>query len=136
MDMIITSIQGLGGFALYFISSVVVLLAFKFIYTMITPYDEWALVKSNNSAAAIALTGTLIGYAIALGSAAKNSVNYVDFIVWAVVALITQVLAYLIVRVLMPLIASRIEKAEVSAGIVLGGVSIAIGILNAACMTY
>ena len=36
----------------------------------------------------------------------------------------------------MPKIAERINDDEVSAGIMLGGVSISVGLLNAACMTY
>jgi putative membrane protein len=36
----------------------------------------------------------------------------------------------------MPKIAERIEQNEVSAGIMLAALSIAVGLLNAACMTY
>jgi putative membrane protein len=36
----------------------------------------------------------------------------------------------------MPKIAERINNNEVSAGIILGSMSVAVGMLNAACMTY
>ena len=53
------------------------------------------------------------------------------------VALVAQTLAFLIVRfVFMPKIVSRIENNEVSAGVILAAVSISVGMLNAACMTY
>lgn len=135
--MLTGSLSGLGPFALYFGISLFALLIFKFIYTLITPHDEWALIKGNNSAAAIALVGTLNGFAIALGSAASNSVGLLDFIIWAVVALAAQLLAYAIVRFLfLREIVKRIESGEMAAGIVLAGLSIAIGLLNAACMTW
>lgn len=129
-------LNGLLNFALYFGLSLVALLLFKFFYTLFTPYDEWALVKNQNSAAACALSGAVIGFSIALASAASNSVSLMDFAVWAVVALIAQIIAYLIVRMFMPLISQRIQDNETPAGIVLGAVSIAIGILNAASLTY
>jgi len=129
-------LNGLLNFVLYFGLSLVALLLFKFLYTLFTPYDDWALVKNQNSAAACALSGAVIGFSIALGSAASNSVSLMDFAVWAVVALIAQIIAYFVVRMFMPLISQRIQDNEVPAGIVLGAVSIAIGILNAASLTY
>ena len=135
--MLMDSLMGLGPFALYFGISLLALLLFKFIYTLVTPHDEWALVKKNNAAAATALVGTLIGFAIALSSAASNSVNVLDFIIWAIVALIAQLIAYAIIRVFfLREIVKRIENDEMAAGIILAGISIAVGLLNAACMTW
>jgi len=138
MEQIQASIVGLGGFATYFGISIVLLLLFKFVYTMITPHNEWKLVKEGkNSAAALGLVGAVIGFSIALASAATNSVSLIDFAIWGVVALIAQTVAFAIVRfILMPKIVQRINDNEISAGIVLCGVSIAVGLLNAACMTY
>jgi putative membrane protein len=138
MEAIQTSLIGLSNFAIYFLIAVCLLLAFKFIYVLITPHDEWKLVKEEqNSAAAIGFVGAVIGFALALASAASNSVSLIDFVIWGVVALIAQTVAFAIVRFLfMPKIVQRINDNEISAGIVLGGTSIAVGLLNAACMTY
>lgn len=138
MDQILTSLSGLANFGLYFALSLVLLLIFKYIYTVITPHDEWKLVKEHhNVAAALGLTGAFIGFALALGSAASHSVSLTDFAVWGLVALLAQALAFALVRYLvMPTIVQRITDDEVPAGIILGGTSIAVGILNAACMTY
>jgi putative membrane protein len=130
------SLMGIGGFALYFGVSLVLLIAFKFIYTLATPHDEFALIKEQNTSAAIALSGAIIGFCIALSGAATNSVSIVDFVVWSVVALVAQLTAILVVRIFMPLIVKRIKDGEVPAGIVLGAVSVGVGLLNAACMTY
>ncbi|MEM9300772.1 MAG: DUF350 domain-containing protein [Pseudomonadota bacterium] len=138
MEQLQLSIAGLTGFAIYFGLSLVFLLFFKFAYALVTPHDEWKLVKNDqNQAAAIGFVGAVIGFAIALGGAASNSVSLVDFAVWGVVALVAQTVAFAIVRfIFMPRIVERINDNEVSAGIVLGGVSVAVGLLNAACMTY
>ncbi|MDN3683583.1 DUF350 domain-containing protein [Vibrio sinaloensis] len=53
------------------------------------------------------------------------------------VAMFAQMIAFGIVRfVLVPKIAERVENDELPAGIVLATVSVSIGVLNAACMSY
>lgn len=138
MSQFALSLAGLGSFALYFGLSIAFLLIFKFVYIRITPYDEWKLVKEEqNIAAALTLSGAFIGYSLAIASAASNSVNLIDFAIWGVIALIAQVIAYAIVRFgFMPKLVERIKSNEIPAGVVMGSMSIAIGLLNAACMTY
>ena len=138
MEVLQQSLLGLVDFVIYFGVSLVLLLGFKWAYTLVTPHDEWELVKENHStAAAIGLVGAVIGFSIALSGAASNSVSLVDFVIWGGVALIAQLLAFAFLRfTFMPKIAERINNDEVSAGIMLGGVSVAVGLLNAACMTY
>ncbi len=128
---------GLGNFGLYFAVSLLALLAFKLLYTLVTPYDEWALVKAQNGAAALSLSGAVVGFSLALGSAARESISIADFAAWGVVALLAQILAFVIVRVLfMPKITQRIEDNEWPAGALLGAISLAVGVLNGACMSY
>lgn len=138
MDLVFDSIAGLGNFALYFLISIALLFVFKFAYTFVTPHDEWKLVKDDkNTAAAIGFGGAMIGFAVALGGAVTNSENLIDFGVWGVVAIIAQCLAFALLRfTFMPKIVERIDNNEVSAGIMLAAMSIAVGLLNAACMTY
>ena len=138
MEHSLELLQGLLNFFTYFGVGVVFLIAFKAAYVQITPHDEWKLIKeTKNVAASIALGGSVIGFAIAISGVVKNSVSLFDFAIWACVALLAQLLAFAIVRLLyMPKIVSRIENGEVSAGVIVASVSIAIGCLNAACMTY
>lgn len=138
MDTIILSLSGLDNFALYFVISIAFLFLFKIIYAYVTPHDEWKLVKEDkNVAAAVGFGGALIGFAIALSGAASNAVSIIDFALWAVIAIIAQSFAFALLRfTFMPKIAERINNNEVSAGIMLAAMSIAVGLLNAACMTY
>lgn len=131
-------LAAIGNFAIYFGISIVFLLAFKLLYTLVTPHDEWKLIKENqNLSAAVGFGGALIGFAIALASAATHSVSLLDFAIWGIIALIAQCLAFAIIRFgFMPRIVERIEKDEMSAGVMLGTMNIAIGLLNAACMSY
>lgn len=138
MHIIADLLAGFPNFLLYFSVSIVFVLAFKFVYIKLTPYDEWHLIKEEqNTAAAVALSGAFLGYCLAISGAAKNSVSIINFMVWGVVALLAQLIAFGIVRfILMPKVSEQIENNELPAGIVLAAVSVSVGLLNAACMTY
>ncbi|MFI3247322.1 MAG: DUF350 domain-containing protein [Ferrimonas sp.] len=130
-------LSGLNAFFGYFIAGIVAISIFKVIYAAITPYDEWGLIKANNSAAAIGLGGALLGYTIALASAAINSITFTDFIVWATIAMLAQLLAFALVRfVLLKEIVSNIENNHLASASVLASINLSVGILNAACMSY
>ncbi|WP_298444493.1 DUF350 domain-containing protein [uncultured Ferrimonas sp.] len=130
-------VAGLSAFLGYFASGVVAIALFKLIYAFITPFDEWALIKAGNNAAALSLGGALLGYTIALASAVSHSVTYVDFATWAAVALLAQLLAFAVVRfALLTDIVAKIEDNHLASAIVLASINISIGVLNAACMSY
>ncbi|CAH0217456.1 MULTISPECIES: DUF350 domain-containing protein [Erwinia] len=124
------------AFGSYFLTSIAMVLVFLFIYTRITPHNEWRLIKENNLAATWGFIGALLGYIIPLASVAINSINLVDYLVWGAVALVIQLIVFTAVRLFMRDISQRIEDNSVAAGLFLGGVSTGVGILNAACMTY
>ncbi|GAB3029853.1 DUF350 domain-containing protein [Bowmanella dokdonensis] len=138
MESITQSLAGVGNFALYFAISIVLLFVFKILYALVTPHDEWKLVKEEKSiAAAVGFGGAMVGFSLALAGAASNAVSLVDFGIWGLVALVAQLLAFALLRfTFMPKIVERINNNEISAGIMLAAMSVAVGLLNAACMTY
>lgn len=130
------TLQLLLAFASYFFTSCAMVLIFLFIYTRITPHDEWRLIKENNLAATYGFIGALLGYIIPLASVAINSFNLLDYLLWGAVALVVQLLVFTAVRLFIRDISQRIEENQHAAGLFLGAVSLGVGILNAACMTY
>ncbi len=133
-----TLLTSILHFSSYFGISLLFVVIFKYFYKFVTPHDEWKLIKDEqNTAAAVGFGGAVVGFAIALSGAASNSVSLVDFATWGVVALVAQSLAFALVRFgFISRIAQRIEANEISAGIMLAATNIAVGLLNAACMTY
>lgn len=131
-------LPAIGNFALYFAIATSLLIVFKVIYAAITPHNEWNLIKEEtNTAAAIAFGGAIVGFAIALSGAISNSVDLIDFVIWAAISLLAQLMAFAVVRFLfMPKIVARIQNNEISAAVVLMSVSIAVGLINAASMSY
>lgn len=81
---------------------------FLFIYSKITPHNEWQLIKNNNTAAALAFSGTLLGYVIPLSSAAINAVSIPDYFAWGGIALVIQLLVFAGVRLYMPALSEKL----------------------------
>ncbi len=134
-EQVVTFFTNLSEFLIFFVVASALALFFVFVYTRVTRHNELALIKENSTAAAVAFSGSLIGFALPLASTMINSVNVIELVLWGVIALIVQVLVYLLIRLPMPRISERIEADEVAAGIWLGTCSIVAGILNAASMT-
>ena len=134
-EQIGTFLVSLSEFLIFFVVAAVLTILFVVIYTRVTRHNELALIKQNSTAAAIAFSGSLIGFALPLASTMINSVTVVEMALWGMVALIVQVLVYLLIRLPMPRVSERIEADEVAAGIWLGACSMVAGILNAASMT-
>lgn len=134
--MLPQSLSGLPAFISYFATAIGLLALFLTIYLFITPYREIALIRAGNTAAAASLSGALLGFVLPLSSAIAHSVSLLDMAIWGLIALIVQLLAYLAARLLLPGLAADIPAGQVAAGILTGALSLAVGILNAACMTY
>ena len=127
--------QAVIGFILYISVALVLFWLFQFIYTHLTPHREFALIRDNNSAAAIALGGALIGFSLPASNIIAYSVSLLDFVVWVVIAAVVQLLAFAITSLVLRGLASRIAKGEMAAAIYAAAVAISVGFLNSACMT-
>jgi len=124
------------AFLVAFVTAGMFTVAFKIIYQWVTPYHEGKLIREGNPAAALALGGALVGYVLPLASALSNTVSLIEFCAWAALSGVIQIAAFtLIRRVVMKDVGARIERGEIGAGIYLLSISLAVGVLNAACMT-
>jgi putative membrane protein len=56
--------------------------------------------------------------------------------IWGVIAMVIQLAAFVVVKLWIPAIGRDIAEGQAAQGFFLGAVSIAVGILNAACMSY
>ena len=123
------------GFVSYILGAAVLFALFQFIYTRITPHKEFELIRSGNVAAAIALAGAIIGFAIPASNVIAYSISILDFVVWAVIAAFVQLLGFLMTSLVLKGASERIKKGEIAAAIYVAAVAISVGMLNAACMT-
>lgn len=123
------------GFVTYLLGAAVLFALFQFIYTRVTPHKEFELIRAGNVSAAVALGGAIIGFAIPASNVIAFSISILDFVVWAVIAAVVQLLAFLVTNMVLKGTSERIKKGELAAGIYVAAVAISVGMLNAACMT-
>ncbi|MBI2240065.1 MAG: DUF350 domain-containing protein [Magnetospirillum gryphiswaldense] len=124
-----------GQYYAYLGLAVLILTAVVSAYVLLTPYHEVRLIRAGNRAAACSLGGTVIGLALAVGSAVAHSLSLLDMAVWSVLAGVTQMVVYMAVARLLPGLKTRIVEDDLAHGLFLGAVSIAVGLLNAAALT-
>lgn len=130
------SLSNLPAYLAYAGSLALLMTVFVLIYLWITPYKEIRLIREGNSAAATSFAGVLIGFALPVTSVAASAGSLLDMLMWSVIALIGQLLAFLVAARLMGDLRSGIEQDKVSYGILLAGLSISVGLINAASLTY
>ncbi|WP_039911843.1 DUF350 domain-containing protein [Cellvibrio mixtus] len=136
LETTLSSLDGLPPFLAYFAVAIVLVLIFVRLYTWVTPQDELALIRANNPAAALAFGGALIGFALPLSSAITHSLSLADCAIWGAVALIVQVLTFVVLRLSLKQLPERINNGEIATGILSAATAIAVGLINAACMSY
>ena len=127
--MILQSLAGLPAFLVYFCTALIAVVAYLFVYTRVTPHDEFQLIRDNDPAAAIALGLSLLGFVLPVVSAIAHSANVIDCLIWSIIALIVQIIVYYIVKIPVPNLSARIASGEMAAAIWLGLSSLAAGAL-------
>lgn len=129
--------QGAYHFLVAFGLACVFLVVFKWLYQISTPYDEKQMIASGNAAAGIALGGAILGFALPLASALTQTASIVEFAMWAVLAGVIQIVASLVLRrIVVRDLVSRFQDNNIATATYIAATSIALGLLNAASMTY
>ena len=127
-------LNALPNFALYFGVAILLIAVFLVVYAFITPYDELTLIRAGNTAAAISLSGALLGIVLPIAFAVVSSHNIYTMLAWGVVACLIQLLVFLVARLTLPQLTQDIPADKMATGIYLAALSIGVGIINAACL--
>ena len=132
-------LQTFDHFLIYLAASLVLFLIGTYIFKLITPYSERALIKEGNIAVSLKLLGKMAGLVVVLQSVIRSSINLVDLAIWAVIAIIVQIVLHLVIEYVFTRntnLAKEVEKGNVAVGLLLGGVSILVGMIVAAAISY
>ncbi|MCF6340886.1 MAG: DUF350 domain-containing protein [Sulfurimonas sp.] len=127
------------SFGLFFFIAVAVVVVFLYLYALVTPYDDYKLIfEENNTAAAIGFGGAILGLSLPLYSAAAGSDAFLDFTIWAIVAMVIQlILAFVLTRKMSKFsFSKKISEGVLSVGVLMAFLSISIGVINAGSMSY
>jgi len=115
--------------------TIAMLVAGVLLYIWITPWDEMALIRAGNTAAAISLGGAIIGLAIPLAFAMAASVSVYEILIWGLVTLLLQIIAFRVADLLLRDLPTRIEAGEIGAATLLVSIKLAVATVNAAAVS-
>ena len=136
MDGAIQSfLSGIPFLLTHFGVTIVMLVVGAFIYIKITSHDEMALIRDGNNAAAVSLSGAILGLAIPLAFCMANSVNVYDIVIWGLVTLVIQLVTFWIIDLWLRDLSRKIEDGQVGTAILLASVKLAAASINAAAIS-
>ena len=124
-----------AGFPIFLLHTgvtVAILFAAAALYILLTPHKEITLIREGNAAAAVSLSGVLVGLAIPLAASLKASTNILEVALWGVVTVVVQLLVFRLVDMILRGLPKRIQEGEISAAALLVGAKIATALVSAA----
>lgn len=132
-------LQTIDHFLIYLATSLVLFVIGTYIFKWITPYSERDQIRNGNTAVALKLLGKMGGLVVVLQSAVRHSINLVDLVIWAFIAIIVQIVLHLVIEYVFTRntnLAKEVEKGNVAVGLFLGGVSVLVGLIVAANISF
>ena len=136
MDGAIQSfLSGIPFLLTHFGVTIVMLVVGAFIYIKITSHDEMALIRDGNNAAAVSLSGAILGLSIPLAFCMANSVNVYDIVIWGLVTLVIQLVTFWIIDLWLRDLSRKIEDGQIGTAILLASVKLAVASINAAAIS-
>lgn len=122
-------VSGFPDFIIQFGVALGLFVAALFIYVLMTPHKEMALIRAGNPSAALAFGGVVVGLAIPLGNALAHSFGVWDLLIWGVVTLLIQLLAFRFADIFLRGLPRRIAEGDVAAAVFLMSVKIGLAII-------
>ncbi len=99
------------------------------VYVLMTPHKELALIRAGNPSAALAFGGVVVGLAIPLGSCLEHAFGLMDLVIWGIVTLLIQLIAFRATDIFLRGLPRRIAEGDVAAAIFLMSVKIGIALI-------
>ena len=121
-------------YLIYIASALVMLGIFTLVYTTVTRYKEFELIREGNIAAMLSYGGALVGFSFTLCSSIAVHASFTMFLVWGLAAMLVQLVVYMGVSQAVRGMNEAIEENNIAMGGLIGSISIAAGIVNAACL--
>jgi putative membrane protein len=135
MDIAIQSfVKGFPQFLLHGGVTLALLLAGCVVHVLLTPMKEMRLIRAGNVSAGISVGAVIVGLAVPMSACLATAATVYDILIWGVVAILLQLLAFRVADLLLHDLPKRIERDEIGAALVLAGVKIAAAMVMAAAL--
>lgn len=99
------------------------------IYVIMTPHKELALIRAGNPSAALAFAGVIIGLAIPLGSCLAYAFGLLDLLIWGIITLLLQLIAFRFADMFLRGLPRRIAEGDVAAAVFLMSIKIGLALI-------
>ncbi|WP_085991694.1 DUF350 domain-containing protein [Oceanobacillus senegalensis] len=122
----------------YFIISTAVVLVGLYIFEIMTrQYKDYEEVKNGNIAVALSVAGKIVGICIILAFAIYHSTYIYDTVIWGIVGVVLQMLAYYLMEFFTRSFSmeEQLKNNNVAVGILSLSVSIGLGLVVGASIT-
>lgn len=126
---------GFISFIGYLFTAVVLLAVFMLIYAVTTPYNEFREIRDDNVAASIAFSGAILGFIFPLMAAIFYTHSLVEMAKWAAITGVVQMILFQVLHKINGC-GNCIRERKVAPAILLATMSVAVGMLNAICISY
>lgn len=106
-----------------------------YLYEKWTPYREWKMIVEGNKAAARSMGGVAIGLALPLAALAAHASGLKELALWSAISLGSQVLLWgILSKTALKGLKAKMEQGVEAVGILLGALSLGLGLIVAACV--
>ena len=104
------------------------------VHVLLTPMKEMKLIKDGNISAGISVAAVIVGLAIPMTACLATANSIYDLLIWGVVAILLQLLAFRAADLLLRDLPRRIERDEIGSALVLAAVKLAAALVMAAAL--
>ncbi|CDQ41260.1 MULTISPECIES: DUF350 domain-containing protein [Virgibacillus] len=122
----------------YFLIAVAIILVGLAIFEMITKqYKDWDEVLKGNHAVSLSIGGKIVGISIVLAFSIYNSAHILDTLIWGVVGIVLQMVAYVLFELFTRKfsVEEQLKQGNISVGIISMCVSVGLGFVIGASIT-
>ena len=128
-------VAGFPDFILQLGAALALFIISLIVYVLMTPHKELDLIRAGNSSAALAFAGVVVGLAIPLGSCLAHAFGLMDLLIWGVVTLLLQLLAFRFADMFLHHLPRRIAEGDVAAAVFLLSVKIGLALILSGALT-
>jgi putative membrane protein len=135
MDIAIQSfVKGFPQFLIHGGVTLGLLVAGCVVHVLLTPMKEMRLIRAGNVSAGVSVGAVIVGLAVPMSACLATAATVYDILIWGVVAILLQLLAFRVADLLLHDLPKRIERDEIGAALVLAGVKVAAAMVMAAAL--
>lgn len=101
------------------------------IFSLITPYNDFELIRNGNSAVAIQFAGKILGVTYIMSAAVATNDSLLGAGLWGIIGFVLMIVGYYAFEIVTPKLHVReeMEKGTVSVGIIAAAISLAISFI-------